>query len=169
LSADSQHAAQRFGAWLKGGMHMNKSSMAFPLERKKTLQILKFATLVALLVSFTIFALGCGGDGDVLTVGDVSHDPFAFQGEIVVSGLVTHFTLDNDRIFGVKDLDEMRQCGFNVECGAWIMPVLYIGQGEIPQLGDEVNLTGHFTYVEDDLVFQVTEYSVVGNFAAQLN
>jgi len=118
------------------------------------------------MLSAVAFTIGCSDD--VLTVGDIG-DPFAFEGELVISGIVTHFNQNDDRVFGVKDTAEMIQCGFNLDCGAWIMPVFWAGSGDLPDFGDEVNLTGEFTFIGDDLMFQATDYEVIGNFADQLN
>lgn len=127
----------------------------------------KFIVLVVLALALAVFAVGCGGD-DGFNVRDVQHDPFAFPGEITISGTVAAFSQANPNLFGIMDTDELMQCG-RFDCGAWIMPAMYTG-AQIPAIaqGDNVTLTGQFTSGADGVTFQVTNMRVGNNIMSRL-
>ncbi|MCL2680840.1 MAG: hypothetical protein FWF11_05215 [Coriobacteriia bacterium] len=128
---------------------------------------IKYVMVAAVLLFVAASLLACGSSA--LQVSEVQHDPLAFEGQIVVAGITSHFSQSDPRVFGVMDTAEMIQCGFNLHCGAWVMPVLYVGEGPVPLLGEEVELTGTFTFMGDDVMFQANSFKVIGNFANELN
>lgn len=127
----------------------------------------KFLALVVLTIALAVFAVGCGGNNG-FNVSDVQHDPFAFPGEITVTGTVAAFSQADPNLFGIMDTDELMQCG-RFDCGAWIMPVMYTG-AQLPQItqGDNVTLTGEFTSGSDGVTFQVTSMNVGNNVMNRL-
>ena len=125
----------------------------------------KFALLIAMMC-LALFVVGCGSSGSkALQVKDVQNDPFSYTGEITVVGIVSDFATDGEPIFGIKDIESMKQCGFSITCSAWVMPVVLEGQGGLPAFADEVEVTGTFANMDGHPVFQATDYKVTGSYA----
>ncbi len=75
-----------------------------------------------------------------LNVNEVAADPGAFEGNITLAGVTAGFSKEDKTLFGIMDLKEL-QCK-TPGCNKVILPVRY--QGKIPDLGDEVRVTGAF-------------------------
>jgi hypothetical protein len=111
-----------------------------------------------------LFITGCGSDNDVqepvnvLAIRDIESDPFAFTGTLTINGIVTEFA--EGGIFGLKDTQEILFC-LNLECDSFMLPVKYAG--DLPQIADEVNVTGRWSDTEDGVVFEATAFAVRRN------
>ena len=127
----------------------------------------KLLVLCVLVLFVAAFSVGCAAGAKPLQVSDVQSDPFAYQGEIVISGVTSAFSEVNPALFGVMDTEELLQCK-NFNCGAFVLPVKYVGSSGLPQIGDEVKMTGTFTYDGENLVFMVSKFTVVRNILGQL-
>jgi len=118
--------------------------------------------IVIMVMSVSAFIVGCGPEP--LQVKDVQSDPFSYTGEITVIGIVSAFAPD-DNMFGIKDIEDMKQCGFAPTCSAWVMPVVLMNQEPFPAFGDEVKVTGTFTSMDGHPIFEVKKYKVTGSYA----
>lgn len=58
------------------------------------------------------------------------------------------------------DTAEVKACQ-SVGCGTFILPVKY--DGKLPQVGDDINVTGSFVGGGNDLVFKATAFKVLSN------
>ena len=127
----------------------------------------KFLMLAALAFALAICVVGCATD-DGFEVSQVALDPLAFGGEITINGTVTSFSPDDPNFFGVMDTTELLQCG-QFDCGAWIMPTLYMGAAR-PHIeqGDNVVLTGQFVSMDGMVTFQVASMDVGNNIMNRL-
>ena len=101
---------------------------------------------VILLVAFCILAIGlvtgcAGGRGNALAINDIQTDPFSFAGEITINGVNVGALPQDPNIFFLMDTAELIACK-NMQCGAFQLPVVYKGGGSMPQVADEVNVTG---------------------------
>jgi len=112
----------------------------------------KILILVMTAVLAAVFLAGCGNSGGaadatdtpVFSVNDVYDDPMAFSGEIMLNGVVAEFA--GTAAFEIAD-PTARPC-----CPAQFIMVEY--SGVLPQLGEEINITGHFG---EGAVFRATE------------
>lgn len=94
-------------------------------------------------------ASGASGAPPVFSVREVADDPLAFNGVITITGIVTRLSDDSPTLFGIGDALR-RAC-----CADIVLPVSYSGDGEIPTLGDYVNVTGEWGNTETGIVFLV--------------
>jgi hypothetical protein len=135
------------------------------------MKISKIAVIFAILGM--IFTSGCGGGNSqneertVYTINDIQSDPYAFDGEITINGIVGWYHDGESNVFYVKDKNELLFCK-NLFCEAFALPSVYKGsQNIMPDIADEINMTGawgEYT-VENNtfLVFEITEIEVVQN------
>jgi hypothetical protein len=66
------------------------------------------------------------------------------------------------------DTEELLQCG-RFDCGAWIMPTLYVGPArDALSQGDNVVMTGSFVNAEGGPMFQVTAIETGRNIMDRL-
>ncbi|MCL2529287.1 MAG: hypothetical protein FWE41_03030 [Coriobacteriia bacterium] len=131
----------------------------------------KIAFLMVVILAFGALA-GCatGGSTKTLTINDIQTDPFSFTGEIVITGVNAGFFHDDPQVFFVVDTAELLACK-DLACGAFQLPVIYEGGGGLPELGDEVVITGSWgTYrvqgqggIEDVDIFEITKIEVKRN------
>jgi len=123
----------------------------------------KFAIFILL-----IFMVGCGSNGgdndtvNILNIRDIQSDPFAFTGELTINGIVTDFYESDTTIFRLKDTVEMMVC-LQLDCDTFRLPVRYIGGGELPQVADEINITGRWSNIDEVVIFDATNIEVKRN------
>lgn len=99
--------------------------------------------LRAVLIPALLFVLvsACGKEAPLaLNINDLSADPAAFSGTLVVTGVVAAFAPQDPTLFGVMDKKEL-QC-LTPNCKKFLLPVRM--QGTLPKMGDEILLTGSF-------------------------
>jgi len=125
---------------------------------KKTVFFIAFIIIIAGL------SLGCAKQEQVkiLAIRDIQTDPLSFTGEIIVNGIVAVIAHDDDTIFGIMDTAELLSCK-NLSCGAFILPVKYVGGGTVPELADEINVTGSWIESEAGFIFEVAEVEIKRN------
>jgi len=99
------------------------------------------------------------GSTKALSVNEVGSDPGAFTGTITVTGIMGGVSPQDPTIFGIMDKKEL-QCT-TPNCNKVFIPVKF--QGELPVLGDEVNLTGRFVDVGNGFLFAAETMKVVRN------
>lgn len=105
---------------------------------KKIIIIMMLAIIVA------GFSTGCAKKEesvDALTINDIKSDPLSFTGEITITGVNAGIYQVDPNVFFVVDTDELLTCK-NLGCGAYQLPVIYNGDSPIPEIADEVNITG---------------------------
>ena len=126
----------------------------------------KFAFLMLLVIIAASFSASCSKKDEkpirILSINDIQSDPLAFTGEITINGVVAAFSPYDQTVFGIKDTAELFACR-NLECGAFMLPVKYTGNGSMPELADEVNVTGSWKQVDDGFIFEVTKIDVKRN------
>ena len=81
-----------------------------------------------------------GGSG-VLSVSDIQADPSAFKGTITIIGVVAAVFKEDPKLFAIIDTKEAKLCK-STGCAKFYLPVQY--ERQIPNLWDEVNVTGNF-------------------------
>lgn len=100
--------------------------------------------LIALIVGLVFVGLGSGkskpvkADG-ILSVDDIQADPGSFKGVIIVTGVVARMHPSDTKKFAVIETTEAKHCQ-SVGCAKFFLPVQY--EGKLPQVWDEVNITG---------------------------
>lgn len=95
-----------------------------------------------------------------LSVNDIQSDPSAYKGTITINGVMAGVAKDDSKVFAIVDTAEVKACQ-SVGCGTFYLLVKY--NGKLPNLGDEVNVTGSFTGSGDNLIFNATEFKTLGN------
>jgi len=138
----------------------------------------KIIMLVVLTVFAAILMVGCGSASqpdNALAIGDIQADPLSFTGELTLNGVNVGSYPDDNRIFFLMDTAEVIACK-NIQCGAIELPVIYKGTAPLPQVADEVNVTGSWgTYelqtpngTEIVDVFEITQIDVKRNIMSLL-
>ncbi len=94
-----------------------------------------------------------------LNVNDVAFDPGAFAGTITLAGVTAGFAPNDQTLFGIMDLKEL-QCN-SPNCNKKILPVRFTGK--VPDLGDEVRVTGSFVAAGNGYLFASEQVEVVRN------
>lgn len=119
---------------------------------------LRTSLLVAALAVAGLVALGgCNESKTLINVNEASADPAAYSGAISIVGVTKAFSRTDTTVFGLMDLKEL-QCT-TPNCNQPLLPVKY--QGPLPQIGDEVHVTGSFTQVQGGYVFTASELKIV--------
>jgi hypothetical protein len=120
----------------------------------------KIFIVAALLVGIALaVVITTQGDGDLLHVNQVGADPLAYNGTITVTGIMAGVSNSDPSIFGIYDIKEL-QCT-TANCNKLYVPVRH--QGAMPQVGDEVRITGSFSKVAQGVVFTAEKIKVVRN------
>ena len=103
----------------------------------------KMALFLTLVVLVSGLLAGCAQEEkvNVLDIKDIQNDPLSFTGEIVITGINAGSFQNDPNIFFVMDTAELLACK-NLQCGAFQLPVIYKGDGPMPEVADEVNITG---------------------------
>ncbi|MBR0600058.1 hypothetical protein [Sinanaerobacter chloroacetimidivorans] len=96
----------------------------------------------------------------ILNVNDIQADPSSFTGTITINGVMAGVSQTDSKLFGLVDTAEVKACE-SVGCGTFILPTKY--DGKLPQVGDEINVTGSFVGSGNDLVFKATTFKILGN------
>lgn len=114
--------------------------------------------LAAALAFATLALFACTEKGpSALSINDVRSDPSAYVGEITVTGIMGATAPRDPSIFGVMDKSELTCTSPN--CNKYFLPVRYAGG--IPQMGDEVVITGQF--MPGGQLFAATSVKVLRN------
>jgi len=125
---------------------------------KRLIIVLFFTVLI-------IFNIGCTNDDadtNTLSINDIQSDPLSFTGELKINGVVALFSDDDSSVFGIKDTAELLFCK-DLYCGAFALPVRYVGGDPIPELADEVDVTGSWGEYEGNILFEATAITVKRN------
>jgi hypothetical protein len=126
------------------------------------------ALYTAIAVILCGMTAGCSEDDSInaLTINDIRFDPLSFTGEIALTGISAGLYQNNPSIFFLMDTEELLVCK-NFECGAFQLPVLYTGSGLMPELADELVITGSWGVYEeggrDITVFEAASIDVLRN------
>ena len=96
----------------------------------------------------------------VLNVSDIQADPSSYKGTITIDGVMAGAAKDDSTVFAIVNTAEVKACQ-SVGCGTFYLLVKY--NGKLPQLGDEINITGSFTGSGDKLIFNATEFKSLGS------
>ncbi|MCL2083089.1 MAG: hypothetical protein FWH04_07640 [Oscillospiraceae bacterium] len=86
---------------------------------------------------------------NVLAINDIRSDPLSFIGEITLTGINVGTYPQDPKIFFVMDTEELLACK-NMQCGAFQLPVIYKGDDPMPELADEVSITGSWVKYEEN-------------------
>ena len=101
-----------------------------------------------------------------LAVNDIQHDPLSFTGEISITGISVGTYPQDPTVFFLMDTDELLACK-NMQCGAFQLPVVYKGSSPVPELADEVVITGSWAKYEEGGhsvdIFEASDISVRRN------
>ena len=95
----------------------------------------------------------------VLNVSDIQADPSSYKGTITIDGVMAGTAKDDSTVFAIVNTAEVKACQ-SVGCGTFYLLVKY--NGKLPQLGNEINITGSFTGSGDKLIFNATEFKSLG-------
>ncbi len=115
---------------------------------------------VALVAGIALsYALFSKGGASTLQVNQVAADPSAYSGTITVTGIMAGTSSQDPNVFGIFDIKEL-QCK-TPNCNKVYLPVKH--QGTMPNLGDEVQVSGSFTPVSGTYIFSATNVKVVRN------
>jgi hypothetical protein len=134
---------------------------------------------IALFIVFTLFAAcmaagctdndsGVTSEENILSIRDIQSDPMAFTGEIKINGVASSFSETDSAFFTVMDTNELIACK-NLYCGAYALPVRYDGDDPLPELADNVVLTGSFVKAEPDFYFEATALEIKKNLKTILS
>ena len=116
--------------------------------------------VAALLVGIALaVVITSQGDSDLLQVNQVGADPLAYSGTITVTGIMAGVSNSDPSIFGIYDIKEL-QCT-TPNCNKLYVPVRH--QGAMPEIGDEVRVTGSFSKVAQGVLFTAEKVKVVRN------
>jgi hypothetical protein len=133
-------------------------------------------SIIILMLFIAIISSGCdnkSADADVivLTIKDIQGDPLSFTGEITITGINAGFYPPDPSIFFVVDTAELLACK-SLGCGAFQLPVIYAGSSPMPELADEINITGswgEYSVGEESIpIFVVTKIDVKRNIMSLL-
>ncbi len=94
-------------------------------------------------------------EGSILSVNDIQADPYAFKGNITITGVVARVAGD-EKTFLIVDTTEAKRCK-STGCAKFYQPVKY--QGSLPKEWDEINVTGSF--IEGSRGFNATKVEVL--------
>ena len=115
---------------------------------------------VALAIGVAVaFVFAKQGQGNVLSVNQVSSDPAAFSGSITITGIMGGVSQMDPSIFGIMDKKEL-QCT-TPNCNKVFIPIKY--QGQQPVLGDEVKISGKFVNQAGGYLFLADQLKVLRN------
>ena len=128
--------------------------------------------MVFVVLMVGVFA-GCAAKEEkvnALAINDIQTDPLSFTGKIVINGIHVGTYPDDPTVFFLMDTAELIACK-NMQCGAFQLPAIYKGNTPIPEVADEVNITGSWgTYEvegpngkEEVPIFEVTKIEVKRN------
>ena len=125
-------------------------------------------TVLAVIMS--VLGAGCAKteSARALSINDIQSDPLSFTGEITINGVVTAFSQSDTTVFGVVDTEELLVCK-TLNCGAFMLPSLYAGDKPLPELGDEVNITGSFVEYQNGHIFKVKNFEVRRNIMSLIS
>jgi len=102
----------------------------------------------------------------VLGINDIRFDPLSFTGELALTGINVGLYPPDPTIFFLMDTDELLAC-LNMQCGAFQLPVIYTGKDPMPELADEVIITGSWVEYEENgqsiTIFGATKIKVKRN------
>lgn len=121
-------------------------------------KILLVAIVAIAVAAGTFYALS-GNKAIALNVNDVASDPGGFTGTLAITGVMAAASTNDKTIFGIMDKKELT-CT-TPGCNKFFLPVRWTGQ--IPAMGDEVEVTGTFTQENGGYVFSATEVDVLRN------
>ena len=93
----------------------------------------------------------------ILSVNDIQADPFAYKGNITVTGVVAKVLKQDQKLFAIVDTSEAKTCK-STGCARFYLPVRY--EGAMPREWDEVNITGGIVK-ERGPVFQAIKVEVL--------
>ena len=130
-----------------------------------------FMTLAIITVSLNVSCAknnAAESSQNILSVSDIYADPYAFTGELTLTGVAGHF-LEQDPV--VFDLFYTAPILANDACCLISFPTKFPDNLPKPQLGDEINVTGRFILYDvdmgygwvHDIVFEVEEIEVIRN------
>jgi hypothetical protein len=132
-------------------------------------KITLFMAIALITASLTV---GCAkddaADRNVLSILDVYADPYAFTGDITLTGIAGNF-LEQDPV--VFDLYYTETLLAKDSCCLISFPTKFPDNLPRPKLGDEINVTGRFIRYDvdmgygwvHDIVFEVEEIEVIRN------
>jgi len=126
---------------------------------------MKRAVIILCFSIIIIFGVGCENEDvntNILSINDIQSDPLSFTGEIKINGVVSIFSDDDSSVFGIMDTAELLFCK-DLYCGAFTLPVKYVGNASIPELADEVDVVGSWDEYEDSIIFEITDITVKRN------
>jgi hypothetical protein len=120
----------------------------------------KFFIAAALAVGIALsFALFYKGGAEVMNVNQVGSDPYAYSGNITVTGIMADISPENQAVFGMFDIKELKCKTAN--CNKLYLPVRH--QGIMPKPGDELLVSGSFVQDGAGMVFAAKNIKVVRN------
>ena len=139
----------------------------------------KIISIILLIAMTTILFAGCGNNNGTtgaksevkaLAIDEIKADPLSFTGEITITGVNAGFAQQDPKIFFVVDTAELLTCK-NLQCGAYQLPVIYKGEGPMPEIADEVDIVGNWGKYEVDGekgkesvdIFEITKIDVKRN------
>ena len=96
----------------------------------------------------------------ILNVSDIQADPSSYKGIITINGVMAGVAKDDPKAFAIVDTSEVKACQ-RISCGTYYLMIKY--NGKLPQLGDEINITGSFTGSGNNLIFNATEFKSLGS------
>ena len=147
------------------------------IEMQKVQQKKKNKVLLSLSVTAVVALLAAGGilianglkannSTTALQIADIQSDPLSFGGEITISGINAGIYPNDPKVFFVMDTAELIACK-NMQCGAYRLPVIYKGDGPMPEIADEVDITGSWGKYEENGqevdIFEVAQIDVKRN------
>ncbi|KWT76407.1 hypothetical protein [Candidatus Magnetominusculus xianensis] len=123
-----------------------------------------FVLSAVMLIAAIVFTTQISGktktvkEGGILSVNDIASDPSAYNGVIIVTGVVadkSRFKIP-ENVFLMVETSEAKICK-QTSCARFYLQVRY--DGKIPQQWDEVNVTGSF--VENARIFAANKVEVL--------
>ena len=121
--------------------------------------------VISLCFFIIILSVGCSTDDantNSLSINDIQSDPLSFTGKLRINGVVSVFSDEDSSVFGIMDTAELLFCK-DLYCGAFALPVRYVGGDPILELADEVDVIGIWAEYEDSIIFEVTDIAVKRN------
>lgn len=117
------------------------------------------AAVAAVAVAAVALFVLSGTKPIALNVNDVASDPGGFTGAIAVTGIMAAVAQNDRTIFGIMDKKELT-CT-TPGCNKVFLPVRWAGQ--LPAMGDEVEVTGSFVQEGGNYIFSATAVDVLRN------
>ncbi|MCL2808366.1 MAG: hypothetical protein FWD27_09520 [Coriobacteriia bacterium] len=109
---------------------------------------------------------GSSSRAAALAINDIKSDPFAFTGVLNITGVNAGFYQPDAKVFFIVDTEELLACK-NLQCGAFQLPAIYTGEGPLPELADELTITGSWGEYEIDgesvPIFEVEKIDIQRN------